>query len=446
MWPLAPSPTPNRTWVSPRYRCRRVAHRPPLPALTRCTSRSVTSVWWRALVMAAACRPACKTVPPRRTRPCCVTLPKPTLSHSNLKQQQQQHRHHQHHHQQQQESQQQQQEPQTDPVLEVRYTIPATEPVGTHVRLHVSLYGDPVQHSPFTVLLDLDVAVRIGYACSVYPGYRRAVGADLQHPSVLSSLVLQCQRDGIGLLETPLLCRDFVYLEDGYVLVDGAALTELHFTRKQVLDKAFRPQNNATRKPWQPTMETIGASLSFFSVSSTSGVQSACTQKGTHQFVTRHCRVCTTCKHCTGYGAGCCRSQQVRVPGAPCGCGSGKFGCRVCGICQTCMQTDRHLGKEFLEADVPCLFVMSSMSPVTDLPASADEEGMFTCEQVRQLALDINKLSGDKVARVVALLRACEPALFALKPDDGLEIDFEKLQNHTRHELRRYLDTCFKSD
>ena len=47
--------------------------------------------------------------------------------------------------------------------------------------------------------------------------------------------------------------------------------------------------------------------------------------------------VCAVCHECTGYGAACVSSDRPnRVPGQPCGCGSGDSGCSECGCCRVC--------------------------------------------------------------------------------------------------------------
>ena len=50
------------------------------------------------------------------------------------------------------------------------------------------------------------------------------------------------------------------------------------------------------------------------------------------------CKVCTSCKECSGYGASCCaRGRDGRTPGSDCGCGGGDSGCADCGWCTACI-------------------------------------------------------------------------------------------------------------
>ena len=48
------------------------------------------------------------------------------------------------------------------------------------------------------------------------------------------------------------------------------------------------------------------------------------------------CMVCTHCFECTGFGAGCCNHEPGREGGSECGCGGGKSGCKICGLCKKC--------------------------------------------------------------------------------------------------------------
>jgi hypothetical protein len=59
-------------------------------------------------------------------------------------------------------------------------------------------------------------------------------------------------------------------------------------------------------------------------------------------------------------------------------------------------------------------------------------------DEKRRLSLDINKLPGDKIARVVTIIRSREPSLSETKPDE-IEIDFETLKPSTLRELEKYV-------
>ncbi|XP_014016493.1 bromodomain-containing protein 3 isoform X3 [Salmo salar] len=69
------------------------------------------------------------------------------------------------------------------------------------------------------------------------------------------------------------------------------------------------------------------------------------------------------------------------------------------------------------------------------LPMSYDEK--------RQLSLDINRLPGEKLGRVVHIIQAREPSLRDSNPDE-IEIDFETLKPSTLRELERYVKSCLQ--
>jgi len=71
----------------------------------------------------------------------------------------------------------------------------------------------------------------------------------------------------------------------------------------------------------------------------------------------------------------------------------------------------------------------------TAIPMSYDEK--------RQLSLDINKLPGDKIGRVVHIIQSREPSLRETNPDE-IEIDFETLKASTLRELEKYVASCLK--
>lgn len=80
-----------------------------------------------------------------------------------------------------------------------------------------------------------------------------------------------------------------------------------------------------------------------------------------------------------------------------------------------------------------------------NLPAfdSEDEDNVkpMSYDEKRQLSLDINKLPGDKLARVVHIIQSREPALRDTSPDE-IEIDFETLRTSTLRELESYVSSC----
>ncbi|XP_055938364.1 bromodomain-containing protein 3-like isoform X2 [Argiope bruennichi] len=64
-------------------------------------------------------------------------------------------------------------------------------------------------------------------------------------------------------------------------------------------------------------------------------------------------------------------------------------------------------------------------------------------DEKRQLSLDINKLPGDKLGRVVHIIQFREPSLRDSNPDE-IEIDFETLKPSTLRELEKYVAGCLK--
>ncbi|XP_067366492.1 bromodomain-containing protein 2b isoform X4 [Channa argus] len=86
--------------------------------------------------------------------------------------------------------------------------------------------------------------------------------------------------------------------------------------------------------------------------------------------------------------------------------------------------------------------VAPSMLPHYD---SEEEEDIvpMTYDEKRQLSLDINKLPGEKLGRVVHIIQSREPSLRDTNPEE-IEIDFETLKPSTLKELERYVMTCLR--
>ncbi|XP_054989013.1 bromodomain-containing protein 3 isoform X2 [Sorex araneus] len=73
-----------------------------------------------------------------------------------------------------------------------------------------------------------------------------------------------------------------------------------------------------------------------------------------------------------------------------------------------------------------------------------EEEGLpMSYDEKRQLSLDINRLPGEKLGRVVHIIQAREPSLRDSNPDE-IEIDFETLKPTTLRELERYVKSCLQ--
>ncbi|XP_067940082.1 bromodomain-containing protein 3-like [Watersipora subatra] len=84
-------------------------------------------------------------------------------------------------------------------------------------------------------------------------------------------------------------------------------------------------------------------------------------------------------------------------------------------------------------------------SPLPPPFDSDDEDNSkpMSYDEKRQLSLDINKLPGDKLGRVVHVISSREPSLRDSNPDE-IEIDFETLKPSTLRELERYVMSVLK--
>lgn len=112
-----------------------------------------------------------------------------------------------------------------------------------------------------------------------------------------------------------------------------------------------------------------------------------------------------------------------------------------------------------VEERVHCCYIPMNVSMLANLPrqpkkggkqASAtydsddEEEGLpMTYDEKRQLSLDINRLPGEKLGRVVHIIQSREPSLRDSNPDE-IEIDFETLKPTTLRELERYVKSCLQ--
>lgn len=84
--------------------------------------------------------------------------------------------------------------------------------------------------------------------------------------------------------------------------------------------------------------------------------------------------------------------------------------------------------------------------PLTSPPFDSEDETdatPLTYDEKRQLSLDINKLPGDKLGRVVHIIQSREPTLRESNPDE-IEIDFEILKPSTLRELESYVSSCLR--
>lgn len=78
-----------------------------------------------------------------------------------------------------------------------------------------------------------------------------------------------------------------------------------------------------------------------------------------------------------------------------------------------------------------------------DIVEDTDRCKPMSYEEKRQLSLDINKLPGDKLGRVVHIIQTREPSLKNSNPDE-IEIDFETLKPSTLRELEKYVSSCLR--
>ncbi|XP_076846561.1 bromodomain testis-specific protein isoform X2 [Brachyhypopomus gauderio] len=73
-----------------------------------------------------------------------------------------------------------------------------------------------------------------------------------------------------------------------------------------------------------------------------------------------------------------------------------------------------------------------------------EEPALPMCyDEKRRLSLDINKLPGDKLGKVVNIIKAREPLLRDTDPEE-IEIDFEALKPSTLRALERFVVTCLR--
>ncbi|XP_007524738.2 bromodomain testis-specific protein [Erinaceus europaeus] len=76
-------------------------------------------------------------------------------------------------------------------------------------------------------------------------------------------------------------------------------------------------------------------------------------------------------------------------------------------------------------------------------PEDEDNAKPMNYDEKRQLSLDINKLPGDKLGRVVHIIQSRETSLKNSNPDE-IEIDFETLKASTLRELEKYVAACLR--
>lgn len=105
-----------------------------------------------------------------------------------------------------------------------------------------------------------------------------------------------------------------------------------------------------------------------------------------------------------------------------------------------------HSKKEIAKSNHPNLQPVPSLEDdlgATGSTVTGEKSKPMTYEEKRQLSLDINKLPGDKLGRVVHIIQSREPSLKNSNPDE-IEIDFETLKPSTLRELERYVSSCLR--
>ena len=88
----------------------------------------------------------------------------------------------------------------------------------------------------------------------------------------------------------------------------------------------------------------------------------------------------------------------------------------------------------------------SKKSSSSKIPLDTDDETKvtpMTYDEKRQLSLDINKLPGDKLGKVVQIIQQREPALRDSNPDE-IEIDFETLKPSTLRALEQFVGNSLR--
>lgn len=83
---------------------------------------------------------------------------------------------------------------------------------------------------------------------------------------------------------------------------------------------------------------------------------------------------------------------------------------------------------------------------MTEWQPSSDEEDVkeMTYDEMRQLSLNINKLPGDKLEKVVRIVEAREPSMRKNSKQDEIEIDFKTLKVGTLRELEKFVNSALK--
>ncbi|MGH0161770.1 UNVERIFIED_CONTAM: hypothetical protein FKN15_077542 [Acipenser sinensis] len=85
-----------------------------------------------------------------------------------------------------------------------------------------------------------------------------------------------------------------------------------------------------------------------------------------------------------------------------------------------------------------------SKLPTVPCDSEHEEESKpMSYDEKRQLSLDINKLPGDKLGKVVHVIQSREPSLKDTNPEE-IEIDFETLKPSTLRALETYVMTCLR--
>merc|ERR1712166_46930 len=91
------------------------------------------------------------------------------------------------------------------------------------------------------------------------------------------------------------------------------------------------------------------------------------------------------------------------------------------------------------DSETPPVPASTAPLPAPYLPGWTARQMSY--DEKRGLSLDINKLPGDKLARVVTIIQSREPSLSETMGDE-IQIDFETMKDSTLRELEKYVAAC----
>ncbi|XP_035592994.2 bromodomain testis-specific protein-like isoform X3 [Oncorhynchus keta] len=103
--------------------------------------------------------------------------------------------------------------------------------------------------------------------------------------------------------------------------------------------------------------------------------------------------------------------------------------------------------KKYINKGTPSVHGKRRKMALPVVPYESDEDEVLAVPMLygekRQLSLDINKLPGDKLGKVVNIIQGREASLRDANPEE-IEIDFETLKPSTLRALESFVMTCFR--